>query len=885
MNYTHDTMLSEQLFCSTISSYPIKIDCVPLKHTETLVYIRPIRHYIIDFHGKISFRDQSLTVPLYQAKKSNIIIKNDFKYYNVVNVSSLQVNNNNNLTNETPSVSVVNLSSLQLTPAMLSLLSKGLNFCPTPGEPDVHLLRRDLDKFHVSLRRKLFFSKKVGTTDQLDSSTIHFIPDTPQEDQGTPFGNTQFKNPSSWCPPGPPNLEAMIAFNEAHLNDYKPHAPPRSNLTPEEKSALAELKHNTEIVIKPADKGSAVVVQNTEDYIKEGYRQLRNPNFYCEVTHDLTETHNTHVRDLIANLVENGEITEQCADYLFIEKARTPHLYLLPKIHKGTTPVPGRPIVSANNSPTERISQLADYFLQPLTKLTKSYVKDTTDFLCKIEEVSDLVPGTILCTIDVTSLYTNIPNQEGIDACKHMLNNHRIGGSLPSNQNIAKLLEYVLTKNNFEFNSKHYLQTGGTAMGTKVAPSFANLFMAHFEEKWVYPYPTKPSLWLRYIDDIFLIWEHGPDDLTTFINYLNECHPTIKFTSETSYTSVNFLDTSVHVNTEGSLYTDLYCKPTDSHNYLLYESAHPAHCKKSLPYSQLLRTRRICSHLDDFDRNALMLGSHFLRRGYPADLIESAIIKVRRQDRDELLHPAPNPEREGDLDRLFVVTTHSPKQNPLRDIIKENWPILGRTHQTSPLHTKEITFGSRRNENLRDLLVRAKLPSAHPQKKPLTSSDPPSPLHVCSTSACRYCPKLDKTGLIHSTSTGRRYFSKKHISCKSNNLIYCITCKTCKLQYVGQTKNRLMDRFQMHFVHANPNKRERKGTQATTPKPQKGSDPIGRHFLSPTHNGINDIYIHIVEFIKAPSNSPPAQQLRDEYERKWIHRLQTIAPKGLNTMD
>ena len=70
-------------------------------------------------------------------------------------------NNCNNLTNDTTNVSVVNLSSFQLTPAMTSLLSKGLNFCPTPGEPNVHDIRRDLDKFHVSLKRNHFFSRQV----------------------------------------------------------------------------------------------------------------------------------------------------------------------------------------------------------------------------------------------------------------------------------------------------------------------------------------------------------------------------------------------------------------------------------------------------------------------------------------------------------------------------------------------------------------------------------------------------------------------------------------------------------------------------------------------------------------------------------------------------
>ena len=86
-----------------------------------------------------------------------------------------------------------------------------------------------------------------------------------------------------------------------------------------------------------------------------------------------------------------------------------------------------------------------------------------------------------------------------------MLDKHRPSERAPSNESITHLLEHVLYMNNFDFNDKHYLQVGGTAMGTKVAPSFANIFMAHFEDKWVYSHKTQPLIWLRYIDDIFMI--------------------------------------------------------------------------------------------------------------------------------------------------------------------------------------------------------------------------------------------------------------------------------------------------------------------------------------------------------------------------------------------
>ena len=85
----------------------------------------------------------------------------------------------------------------------------------------------------------------------------------------------------------------------------------------------------------------------------------------------------------------------------------------------------------------------------------------------------------MLVTLDVSSLYTNIPHNEGIDACRHFLDT-RTDRHIPT-ETLCDLLRMILTMNNFTFNQEHYLQVHGTAMGTKMAPSFANLFLGIFE--------------------------------------------------------------------------------------------------------------------------------------------------------------------------------------------------------------------------------------------------------------------------------------------------------------------------------------------------------------------------------------------------------------------
>ena len=88
----------------------------------------------------------------------------------------------------------------------------------------------------------------------------------------------------------------------------------------------------------------------------------------------------------------------------------------------------------------------------------------------------------------------------------------------------------ILTMNNLSFNDNHYLQIHGSAMDirTKMAPSYANLFLGYFEANTLENAPFQPHTWLWYIDDIFMIWTEGLDNLKNFIDYLNNIHSTIK---------------------------------------------------------------------------------------------------------------------------------------------------------------------------------------------------------------------------------------------------------------------------------------------------------------------------------------------------------------------
>ena len=163
-----------------------------------------------------------------------------------------------------------------------------------------------------------------------------------------------------------------------------------------------------------------------------------------------------------------------------LDKPRTPVFYGLPKIHKQFKNIPPlRPIVSAYNSCTTRLSEYIDSYLKYQAQRCKSYIRDTKDFLNKLNMIQNLPSNAVLVTMDVSSLYTNIDHNEGAQACYESLElrHHK---QIPSSL-MKKLILVVLKSNAFRFGESIYHQIKGTAMGTPMAPNYANLFMNKLE--------------------------------------------------------------------------------------------------------------------------------------------------------------------------------------------------------------------------------------------------------------------------------------------------------------------------------------------------------------------------------------------------------------------
>ena len=257
-----------------------------------------------------------------------------------------------------------------------------------------------------------------------------------------------------------------------------------NNLTKDERSTMYSLKDDKSIIIKGADKGAAVIVWDSEDYIKGATKQLEDKEVYMEVPNDSSALVSTIFKSL-ENIRKRGDLSQDTLNYFLVKDPKFGRFYLLPKIHKRLYDVPGRPVISNCGFCTENISSFLVFCLQPLAQKVKSYIKDTNHFLRKIKELGQLPEGTILCTNDVVGLYPNIPHDEGLAFLKDFLDS-RVDKQVTTDT-LIELTE-------LDFSDKTYKQIRGTAIGTKFAPTCAVLFMATSDEKILSKVKKKPSV-------------------------------------------------------------------------------------------------------------------------------------------------------------------------------------------------------------------------------------------------------------------------------------------------------------------------------------------------------------------------------------------------------
>jgi len=663
----------------------------------------------------------------------------------------------------------------------------------------------------------------------------------------------------------------------------------KHNISREERNAIKSLRLDKNIIIQKADKGGGIVVLNTTDYKNKILSMLNDPVTYTEIPRIDLQAAKLSTDSAILSLYAGDFISKKQKKYLMRCEPKLPVLYGLPKIHKLNWPL--RPIVSQINSPAYNLNKLLDYYLTTAEKSIPNLLQDTTKFLQIINSLNTLPPNCILFTIDVTSLYTVLPHdmvlnyveETYLESLSDWYKYTPDMQPIPSGF-IKLMIKIILDQTFFTFDGKIYKQNYGITMGAPSSVKLANITLHKHLLNISKNHPkTMPFLQLRLIDDIFGVWTGTESELLDWVAFLNNSHTSIKFTLEFSKTEIPFLDTLVYIE-NNKLKTKLYKKPTDNKQYLHFNSEHPQHVKKAIPYAQALRYRRIIEDDHILLVELQKLKENFIIRQYPEKIVDSAISRVLQLDRSEIIKYRPKTAKSWQFIPFVLTYNNALVSNNVANIYKLltiSWQeLVTASPDLNELSLPKIVF--RKCTTINSLLVSAVFPPPRwpgtviyqcltitPPSDCAVQSDPSEPSELietlkrsspCKKPKCLTCSLIENNYRFHSTKYNNNFNLLDDVNCSSTCVIYLITCLKCHIQYVGETSNPLRERMNGHRSCINLNR----------------DTPIGIHFNSKGHN-----LSHL--------NVMPIEQLytldinhRRSREFYWQLTLGTIFPSGLN---
>lgn len=677
-----------------------------------------------------------------------------------------------------------------------SLLAKGLKFCPTPTTYNRTELNNDIDSICRKMRLQEYFHDKTWENFSI------------------------VKPQSTWVPEGGRNTTLDTVISSLKLTKTIQNIPPqryKNNTNKLERNAIKSLGSRTDIIIKEADKGSAVVLMNTDFYKNKVMDILNDEETYKKIPHNRDQNTMHKIKITINNY--SNILTKDEIRYLTQFEYKTSLFYGLPKIHKSKLIINTitrenseyvsvrdpmdlklRPIVAGPACPTHRISHLLDIVLQPFLEYVPAYLKNNLDFLNNLPQ--QLNDNEIFITLDVVSLYSNIRPELGHDAMNYWIDNFYDGNNRIPATLIKESCKLVLENNSFEFCGENYLQISGTAMGTKFAPNYANLVLGFLEQKlhsqikgsYGDAIATKlKTKYMRYLDDVFIIWDTTDGSFQPIFDMLNKMDPKIAFTCDSSGDTATFLDVKI-TKVNNKVITDIHYKETDTKQYLQYNSHHPRHIKNNIPFNL---ARRICTIVSDKKlkkQRLTELEGFLLKRKYPKGLIRQGIEKANKIPLSTLRNPTCN-RRNREDDIMTYVSTYNPNHCDFYKEVKFGFELLKNSPETENIYRNvSLIKAKRQPNNLKKILTRAQFKETSNKR-----------VKKCENERCSLCLQIIEGAKFRFPHTDSDFIVNNNMNCSTLNCVYLLQCCGCKEIYIGETSN-LRNRINLHRDHINHNK-------------------------------------------------------------------------------
>ncbi len=440
---------------------------------------------------------------------------------------------------------------------------------------------------------------------------------------------------------------------------------PRPNFTPKIRQCLKEISKMEDITVTTADKGGKMIILDSTSYSAmcvlhledSAYKQIHvfgdGPNqvetsqlfndsfIHPDPSDRLLRLQCTELTEILNRLHWRKELDSMERRLLLPGQPYSgtiPKFYGLPKLHKiGQLLL--RPIISCYGLYLDKVSQKLKEILNLLvwgsTTVFNAYE------VVQILELFKFLPTDTLHSYDVKSLFTRVPVAETLHIVQGRLDDLRKLENDPlvlitslSNAGIMELLNHVLSQCLFSWDNALFKQASGLPMGGRLSPVLSNIYMEHLELKVLCQSSKIPRLYLRFVDDVFLVWNTMNGSHKVFLDQLNSQHPQIQLTEECEKeSSLPFLDILIKRTGEHAE-IDIYRKPTHSFRYTHYDSAQPHFMKKETVRGLVLHAQQIlrCFPLA-YQKEIKLLKRTFTddRNGYPPFVLDRWI---RQFDRD-----------------------------------------------------------------------------------------------------------------------------------------------------------------------------------------------------------------------------------------------------------
>ena len=424
------------------------------------------------------------------------------------------------------------------------------------------------------------------------------------------------------------------------------HAKPQEkNFKRKVTNTIKFIKNNSDIWFTTSDKGNVTVCLSKTEYNEKMQLLLSDTTVYEKIKKNPLKKLQLDTSTILKNLNNNDYLcTKFHNNSLSCSNTTLAKCYGLPKIHKKD--VPFRPIISLVNSPTHFLAKIIYNEIKSSIKIPESHIDNSFHLKQKLNSV--IIPEDhILLSLDVTSLFTNIPLQLVLDSIDRRFDSIHNRCKIPFNE-IITCTKFLFSNTFFSFNNNFYRQIDGTPMGSPISPLFADIVMDDLETDCLKilkeNHDIFPLFYFRYVDDTIMCI--NKKHINTVINTFNSYYNKLQFTYELEQDKkINFLDILL-IRHNNKILTDWYNKPTSSGRLINYHSNHPLQQKINIVYN--LVDRAILLSDKKFHRKNLKIVTTLLKNNnYPRRFVKQHVykrffkIKQNHNQKDTIVHKEP----------------------------------------------------------------------------------------------------------------------------------------------------------------------------------------------------------------------------------------------------